>query len=373
MKVPFNKPFVTGKEQDYIGDVIACKKLSGNGKYTKLCQNWFKEKFNAKHCLLTTSCTDALEMSSILADIQPGDEVIIPTYTFVSAANAFVLRGAKIVFVDSLAEHPNLDHTLLEELITEKTKAIVVVHYAGIACDMDAIMAIANKYDLVVIEDAAQAIGAKYKNKYLGTIGHFGAYSFHATKNIHCGEGGLLLVNDDKHIRRSEIIWEKGTNRAAFVRGEVDKYSWVDVGSSFLPSELNAAFLWAQLEFFESIFEKRIEIWNSYFENLTKLNTPVLPNYSTNNGHIFYIVCENLKHRIDISSYLKAHSIQAYFHFLSLHSSPYMNGCTLGSFPNADRFESCLLRLPIYNSMTPEEVQFVAQKLLSYKPNTKLT
>lgn len=370
MKVPFNIPHITGQESKYITDVIASKKLSGNGKYTQLCHKWFKERFGLEHCLLTTSCTDALEMTSLLADIQPGDEVIIPTYTFVSAANAFVLRGAKIVFADSLPDHPNIDHTLIESLITTRTKAIVVVHYAGVACDMDAIMETATKHDLIVIEDAAQSIGVKYKDRFLGTIGHFGTFSFHATKNIQCGEGGLLIVNDDEYIKRSEIIWEKGTNRAAFIRGEVDKYTWVDVGSSFLPSELNAAFLWAQLENFDQIQHSRLAAWHYYQKELAEIKNislPNIPDYSTNNAHIFYIVCKDLDHRIKLSDHLKAKSIHAYFHFICLDKSA-MNPNKKESkhFQNATIFEDCLLRLPIYTDIRQAELDYVVESVSSF-------
>lgn len=370
MKVPFNIPHITGKESKYIADVIETKSLSGNGKYTQLCHNWFKEKIGVKHCLLTTSCTDALEMSSILADIMPGDEVIIPSYTFVSAANAFVLRGAKIVFADSLPDHPNIDHTLIESLITPLTKAIVVVHYAGVACDMDAIMDIANGHNLIVIEDAAQAIGVKYKDKFLGTIGHFGTFSFHATKNIQCGEGGLLIVNDDKYITRSEIIWEKGTNRAAFSRGEVDIYTWVDIGSSFLPSELNAAFLWGQLENYDQIQHSRLAAWLYYQEHLGNSHNftiPIIPDFSTNNAHIFYIVCTDLALRDALSGYLKERSIQAYFHFIRLDKSKInKNTSTESNFPNAQKFEQNLLRLPIFNDISKEQLIEVIMEVKSF-------
>jgi len=370
VKVPFNIPHNTGKELEYIDDVIMRKKLSGNGKYTKLCQQWLKEKFGIRHCLLTTSCTDALEMSGVLSEIGYEDEVIIPTYTFSSAANAFVLRGAKIVYADSQEQHPNIDHTKLESLITTRTKAIVVVHYAGVACEMDTIMEIAERHNLIVIEDAAQAIGVKYKDRYLGTIGHFGAYSFHATKNIQCGEGGLLCVNDDKYISRSEIIWEKGTNRAAFLRGEVDKYTWVDVGSSYLPSELTAAFLWGQLEQFDEIQSSRVNAWDRYFEKLSsiqEISLPFIPHYSTNNAHIFYIICKSLDERDMLSDYLKTKSIQAYFHFINLHSSP--NGkCEHQNqvFQNAVKYENNLLRLPIFNDMKDDSVDYVVSEISNY-------
>lgn len=368
MNIPFNIPYTTGKEIDYINDVVGSKRLSGNGKYTQMCHKWFRETFEFKHCLLTTSCTDALEMCSLLANIQLGDEVIIPSYTFVSAANAFVLRGANIVFADSLPDHPNIDHTQIESLISPKTKAIVVVHYAGIACDMDTIMDIAKRHNLIVIEDAAQSIGVKYKGRFLGSIGHLGAFSFHATKNIQCGEGGLLIVNDDRFIKRSEIIWEKGTNRAAFIRGEVDKYTWVDVGSSYLPSELNAAFLWAQLCAFEQIQKQRLKVWNYYFEQLSERSSiaiPILPDYTTNNGHIFYILCNDEYHRNSISVSLKQDSIQAYFHFICLHKSKLVkHDLDKSKLVNAMSFDDKLLRLPIYNSMDLTQAKYVIDKLL---------
>ena len=274
--INFNEPYCTGNEPKYIQDAINRGKLSGNGYYTKKCQHFLEEKLGVKKCLLTTSCTDALEMCAILLDIQPGDEVIMPSYTFVSTANAFVLRGAKIVFCDSRPDHPGMDESLIEGLLTEKTKAIVPVHYAGVACDMDKIMSIAKQHDLFVVEDAAQAIDSHYKGKPLGSIGHLAAFSFHETKNISSGEGGALIINDDRFLERSEIIWEKGTNRSAFWRGEVDKYGWVDIGSSFLPSEITAAFLWAQLESLEKIQEQRKSIWNAYNAVFLKIKNDLL-------------------------------------------------------------------------------------------------
>ena len=312
--IPFNKPFLTGKETDYITDAVVSGKISGNGKYTQLCQQFFENKFCIKKTLLTTSCTDALEMAAILIDIKEGDEVIMPSYTFVSTANAFVLRGAKIIFADSMPNHPNIDASKIESLITPKTKAIVPVHYAGVACDMDTIMNLAKKYNLFVIEDAAQAIDSYYTGKdgikkALGSIGHLAAFSFHETKNIIAGEGGMLAINDEQFTERAEIIWEKGTNRSAFFRGEVDKYGWVDIGSSFLPSEIIAAFLWAQLENLEDIQQKRKSHWEQYklqLENWSRTNEiqlPIIPEYATNNGHMFYIVLDpefNLSSHIGI-------------------------------------------------------------------------
>src|SRR5664280_1368019 len=303
MKIPFNKPYLTGEELYCIKDAVSRGKISGNGYYTQKCQEFFQLRYKFRKCLLTTSCTDALEMAAILCDIKPGDEVIIPSYTFVSTANAFVLRGAKIVFVNSRPDHPGIDEDKIEELITSRTKVIVPVHYAGVACDMDKIMALANKYNLFVVEDVAQAIDSFYKGKPLGSIGHFGCFSFHETKNIQCGEGGMLAINDHRFFRRSEIIWEKGTNRAEFFRGEVNKYGWIDIGSSFLPSELIAAFLWAQIENMDDIQVKRKKIWNTYYEYLKPLSAkgyftiPEIPLYATNNAHIFYMLCNSLEER----------------------------------------------------------------------------
>lgn len=293
-KIPFNKPYLTGDETKYIIEAVNSGGISGNGTFTKKCQKYFEDNYGFKKALLTTSCTDALEMCAILANIEPGDEVIIPSYTFVSTALAFVRQGAKIVFIDSMKDHPNMDADLLESFITKKTKVIVPVHYAGVACDMDKIMAIANKYNLIVIEDAAQAIDSYHKQKPLGSIGHMAAFSFHETKNINAGEGGLLAINDERFIKRAEIIWEKGTNRAEFFRGEVNKYGWVDTGSSFLPSEIIAAYLWAQLENLTSIQEKRKAVWQLYYDNLLEFSSknnitlPNIPDYATNNGHMFF-------------------------------------------------------------------------------------
>ncbi len=373
---PFNKPFLTGKETAYITDAVASGKISGNGKYTQLCQNYFQNNYGFKKCLLTTSCTDALEMAAILLDLQPGDEVIMPSYTFVSTANAFVLRGAKIVFVDSMELNPNMDASTIESLITPKTKAIVPVHYAGIACDMDAIMELAVKYNLFVVEDAAQAIDSYYTGKDglqkpLGSIGHLAAFSFHETKNIISGEGGMLVVNDPQFAQRAEIIWEKGTNRSAFFRGEVDKYGWVDVGSSFLPSEIVAAFLWAQLEHLEEIQNKRKSIWNQYWEGLKGLQEkgilklPFVPDYATNNAHMFYVVCKNLEQRTALIDGLKKENIHAVFHYLSLHKSPfYHQKHDSRDLPNTDFYSDTLVRLPMYYELSEQEVDRVIQSIL---------
>lgn len=366
--IPFNKPYLTGKETHYIYDAVNIGKLSGNGKYTNLCQDFFNARYGFKKCLLTSSCTDALEMSAILLNIQPGDEVIMPSYTFVSTANAFLLRGAKIVFADSKDNHPSIDEDKIEALITNKTKVIVPVHYAGVACNMEKIMNIANRYGLWVVEDAAQAIDGYYtfsngQKKALGSIGHLAAFSFHETKNIISGEGGLLAINDNSFLERAEIIWEKGTNRSAFFRGEVDKYGWVDIGSSYLPSELIAAFLWAQLENLEAIQNKRKQIWNLYFTSLKEwadkkqISLPFIPEYSTNNAHLFFLIFDTLKTRTDFLNFLKSHNIIATFHYLSLHSSPFYKKLYKGKeLVNSDKFADCLVRLPLFYELEANKV-----------------
>ena len=375
--IPFNKPYLTGKESHYIYDAVNTGKLSGNGKYTQKCQKWFEETYGFVKCLLTTSCTDALEMAAILLDIQPGDEVIMPSYTFVSTANAFVLRGAKLVFADSNKEHPGIDEASIEELITSKTKAIVLVHYAGVACDMDTIMEIANKSGLFVVEDSAQAIDSFYTGKdgikrALGSIGHFAAFSFHETKNIISGEGGMLAINDVQFVRRAEIIWEKGTNRSSFFRGEVDKYSWVDIGSSFLPSEVIAAFLWAQLENIKDIQKQRCSIWNTYYQELVawaeinKISMPFIPNYASNNAHMFYLIFRNEDQRSEILSILKRNNILAVFHYISLHCSPYFKEKHDGRrLSESDRYSDCLLRLPMYYDLKIDEIVKIVEVLKS--------
>ena len=366
MNIPFNKPHLTGKEAHYMYQAVAEGKLSGNGAFTKRCQQFFEERYGFKKCLLTTSCTDALEMAAILCDIQPGDEVIVPSYTFVSSALAFVRAGAKIIFADSMAENPNIDAEKIESLITSRTKAIVPVHYAGVACDMDRIMEIANKHNLIVVEDAAQAIDSYYKGRPLGSIGHLSAFSFHETKNIIAGEGGMLCINDERFIRRAEIIWEKGTNRAEFFRGEVNKYGWVDTGSSFLPSEVVAAFLWAQLEHLDEIQARRKHLWELYHSNLSSLALspnslialPGLPEYATNNAHMFYLVCNSLEERTALIKHLKDNGVLAVFHYLSLHSSPYYQEKHDGrELVECDRYADCLVRLPMYYDLKDEEVK----------------
>ncbi|MEY4836034.1 MAG: hypothetical protein RI980_2149 [Bacteroidota bacterium] len=373
--IPFNKPYFTGKETEYIKEAVASGRISGNGKYTKKCQQFFEEKYGFKKTLLTTSCTDALEMAAILINLKEGDEVIMPSYTFVSTANAFVLRGAKIVFADSLPNHPNMDCYTLEALITPKTKVIVPVHYAGVACDMDVIMELAKKHNLFVVEDAAQAIDSYYTGKDgikkpLGSIGHLAAFSFHETKNIISGEGGMLAINDEQFINRAEIIWEKGTNRSAFFRGEVDKYGWVDIGSSFLPSEIIAAFLWAQLENLEDIQKTRKSHWEQYnsllseWANHNKISLPEIPNYATNNAHMFFLVCKNLEQRTSLIQHLKENNILAVFHYISLHKSPfYKEKHDDRILPETDKFTDCLLRLPLFYELESDSVVSV---LLNY-------
>ena len=372
--IPFNKPYLTGKEMQYIEEAVKSGKISGNGFFTKKCQEFFEKEFGFKKTLLTTSCTDALEMAAILADIKEGDEVIVPSFTFVSTALAFVRQGADIVFADSYSDNPNIDADQIEALITEKTKAIVVVHYAGVACDMDKIMSIANKHGIIVIEDAAQAIDSYYiskdgTKKALGSIGHLSAFSFHETKNIISGEGGMLCINDDRFIQRAEIIWEKGTNRSQFFRGEVDKYSWVDTGSSFLPSEIISAFLWAQIENMRDIQDKRIKIWNRYYEGLSsfepvsikKPKLPLVPEYATNNAHMFYLVCDNVDDRTKFIQHLKDKGILSVFHYLSLHKSSYYEKYSTrkSGLPNSDIFSDCLVRLPLFYELTDEQVEYI--------------
>ncbi len=365
--VQFNKPFIVGKELEYIREAVDLGKLTGDGHFTRLCHRYFQERYGFAKCLLTTSCTDALEMSALLACISPGDEVIVPSYTFVSTANAFVLRGANIIFADSLPDQPNLDVSQLEALVTPRTKAIVPVHYAGVAVDMDPLLALAHKHQLLVVEDAAQAIESRYKGKPLGGLGHFAAFSFHETKNIISGEGGMLVVNDPSGTDRAEILWEKGTNRAAFFRGETDKYNWVDIGSSFLPSELTAAFLWAQLEHLEQIQAKRLAIWNTYFEGLRELEQqgrvalPRIPEYASNNAHMFYLVTESLEQRTALIEALKEAGYRAVFHYQALHESPfYRNRHDGRELPQAMRYSDCLLRLPMYYELDLDTVQRIA-------------
>ena len=371
MHIPFNKPFLSGKETLYIQQAVESGKISGDGAFTKKCHTFFESTFHFKKVLLTTSCTDALEMAAILINIKEGDEVIMPSFTFVSTANAFVLRGAKIIFADSRKDHPGIDEFAIEKLITPKTKAIVVVHYAGVACDMDIIMDLAKKHNLFVIEDAAQAIDSYYKNKPLGSIAHLSAFSFHETKNIISGEGGMLVINDEQFLERAEIIREKGTNRSKFFRGEVDKYNWVDVGSSYLPSDIIAAFLYAQLENLQKIQDKRKAIWNCYFENLSelkdKIQLPFIPDFATNNAHMFYLVCKNIEQRDALIAHLKSNDIHSVFHFLSLHKSPFYADKNDGTeLPLSDYYTDGLMRLPFFYELEIEQVQAISKVILSF-------
>ena len=361
--IPFNKPYLHGRELDYIAQAVASGKISGDGMFTKKCHTFFEEKFHIRKALLTTSCTDALEMAAILLNIKTGDEVILPAFTFVSTANAFVLRGAKLVFADSCPDSPNIDPDQIKALITPNTKAIVVVHYAGVACDMDRIMSIANEHRIAVVEDAAQAIDSYYKGQPLGSIGTLGAFSFHETKNIISGEGGLLAINRPDLTDRAEIIREKGTNRSSFFRGEVDKYGWVDIGSSFLPSDIIAAYLYAQLEALEQIQKRRKEIWSLYFEALNPLanqglfTLPNIPEWATSNAHMFYLECPSLAARTALLAHLKEHQILAVFHYLSLHTSPYFKTLHDGrDLPHSDRYTDCLIRLPFFYELSNDQI-----------------
>ncbi len=372
-KIPFNKPYITGQEIRYISEAIASSSLAGDGVFTKKCQAFFERHYGFNKCLLTTSCTDALEMAAILFDIQPGDEVIVPSFTFVSTANAFVLRGAKIVFADSEEYSPNIDASKIESLITPKTKAIVVVHYGGIACEMDEIMDIAQRHKLYVVEDAAQAIDSYYKGKPVGSIGHLAAFSFHETKNIVSGEGGLLVINDEQFFERAEIIREKGTNRGLFSRGEVDKYEWTDVGSSFLPSDMIAAFLWAQLEQLEQIQSQRHKVWHQYHQQLQPLadnkKIGLLPVAFTkqHNANLFCIITQTVEERTQLIAFLKHRHIASSFHYLSLHKSPfYARYHDNRVLSNADKFTERLLRLPFYSELTTEEVFHITESINAF-------
>ena len=377
--IHFNKPYLSGKEAHYMYQAVFNGKISGNGIFTRKCQDFFESTYGFKKCLLTTSCTDALEMCALLIRIEPGDEVIVPSYTFVSSALAFIRQGAKIVFADSYADHPNIDADKIESLITEKTKAIVPVHYAGVACNMDKIMDLAAKYNLFVVEDAAQAIDSYYTSpktgikSALGSIGHLAAFSFHETKNIISGEGGMLAVNDEQFSHRAEIIWEKGTNRAEFFRGEVNKYGWVDIGSSFLPSEIVSAFLWAQVESLDDIQQKRIMLWKTYNQELKELanngyfEIPDIPPYATNNAHMYYLVCRNLEERSALISYLLEDGILSVFHYLSLHSSIYYASKHDGrELPNCDNYSDCLIRLPMFYELTLKDVEKIARRIKDF-------
>jgi len=373
--IPFNKPSYTGNENKYILEAMRSDKISGDGYFGKKCQNWFEEKLNCKKALLTPSCTAALEMAAILIDIKPGDEVIMPSYTFVSTANTFVLRGAKIVFVDIRPDTMNIDENKIEAAITEKTKAVVPVHYAGVGCEMDKIMQIADKYNLFVIEDAAQGMMATYKNKPLGTIGHIGCYSFHETKNYTSGgEGGLLIVNDERFRERAEIIREKGTNRSQFFRGMVDKYSWVDIGSSYLMNDISAAYLWGQLEMAEEINNNRLKSWQIYYEGLKELENqgyielPTIPKECKHNAHMFYIKVKNLEIRTKLIKYLKEKEINAVFHYVPLHSS--LAGKKFGRFNGKEEWTTKeserLVRLPMYYGIKEEQIKRIVNEIFEF-------
>ena len=374
--IPFNKPYLSGNEIKYISDGIFVGDISGNGKFTKLCHSFFENKYNFKKCLLTNSCTSALEMAAILLDIKPGDEVIMPSYTFVSTPNAFVLRGAKIIFCDSKKEHPSIDEDLIEGLINNNTKAIVPVHYAGFSCDMEKIMSIAIKHDLFVVEDAAQAIDNNYISndgvlKPVGGIGHLSSFSFHESKNIISGEGGMLVINDERFINRAEIIWEKGTDRAAFWRGEVDKYLWRDIGSSFLPSELVAAFLYSQLENLDLIQKKRKVIWSNYLESFhvirDKVKLPSVPKHSLNNAHMFFLICKDSDQCFQLNKFLKNQNIYSAFHYHSLHSSPYYLDKHDGrNLINCDKYSECLIRLPIFYELNKNDQQKIIDSVIYF-------
>lgn len=372
--ISFNVPPCIGKEMPYIEEAIKLHKICGDGKFTKKCSKWIEETTGTVKALLTTSCTHATEMAAILLDIKPGDEVIMPSYTFVSTADAFVLRGAKVVFVDIRPDTMNIDETLIETAITAKTRAIVPVHYAGVSCEMDTIMDIARRHNLYVIEDAAQGVSSTYKGKALGTIGDYGCFSFHETKNYSMGEGGALLIRDAENILKAEIIREKGTNRSQFFRGEIDKYTWMEAGSSYLPSELNAAYLWAQLENVDEIYQNRMDTWALYYEMLTplaeegKIELPVVPEDCVHNAHMFYIKVKDLNERTELIGYLKQHEILAVFHYVPLHSAP--AGKKYGIFHGEDKYTTReserLLRLPMYYGIEKEKVEKVVQTIYEF-------
>ena len=372
--INFNLPPVIGTEGKYILDAIEGRKICGDGKYTKMCSEWFEESTKTSRALLTTSCTHALEMAALLLDIKPGDEVIMPSYTFVSTADAFVLRGAKVVFVDIRPDTMNIDESLIEDAITERTKAIVPVHYAGVACEMDKICELAAKYNLAIVEDAAQGVTAYYKGKTLGTIGDYGCYSFHETKNYSMGEGGALLIKDAENVLKAEIIREKGTNRSQFFRGQVDKYTWMEAGSSYLPSELNAAYLWAQLEDIQTIFDDRMNSWNLYYELLADLKEkgcielPHIPEGCEHNAHMFYIKAKDLEERTQLIKFLKERNIGTAFHYIPLHSAP--AGIKYGEFHGEDKYTTKeserLLRLPLYYGLKKEEVEYICEQVADF-------
>lgn len=368
--IPFNKPYLPLGSFRFMIQGALAGTIAGNGRYTKLCHAFFEKRFGFRRTLMTTSCSDALEMAALLCRIEPGDEVIMPAFTFMSTANAFLLRRAKVVFADTLPGFPNIDPDGIEPLITPRTRAIVVVHYSGVACDMDKIMELANRYNLMVVEDAAHAIDSFYKEKPLGSIGHFGTFSFHETKNIISGEGGLLIINRDEYLKRAEIIWEKGTNRAAFYRGEIDKYGWVDIGSSFLPSDAVSAFLYSQLRRFDRIQSRRKKIWHQYYQALQEaekkgcLKLPEIPDYATVNGNMFFITVASLKIRDELLEFLRSKGIHAVFHYLPLHSAPYFRDSHDGRpLPHTDRFSETIVRLPFFNTLGHKEITEVVDQV----------
>ncbi len=375
--IRFNVPPYTGKEMEYIKKAVENQKICGDGDFTHKCNEWLEQKTGIKKALLTTSCTHATEMAAILCDIKPGDEVIMPSYTFVSTADAFVLRGAKAVFVDVRPDTMNIDENLIEDAITDKTRAIAPVHYAGVSCDMDKIMDIAKRHNLLVVEDAAQGIMSEYKGKALGTFGDYGCFSFHETKNFSMGEGGAILIRDPENIERAEIIREKGTNRAKFFRGQIDKYTWVDAGSSYLPSELNAAYLYAQLELADQITADRMKTWNMYYEafeeleNAERIERPFIPADCKHNAHMFYLKCKNLEERTEFIDFLKKNEILAVFHYIPLHSAP--AGKSFGRFNGEDVYTTKeserLVRLPLYYGIKEEEVEYIIGKVKEFYKN----
>ncbi|MGZ6539732.1 MAG: dTDP-4-amino-4,6-dideoxygalactose transaminase [Bacteroidia bacterium] len=371
--IPFNKPYYSGNELSYISKALDSHVLSGDTEANKMCERLLEKKYSFNKICLTNSCTTALEISAVISNIEIGDEVILPSFTYVSTANAFALRGAKLVFADSKTLNPNIDEDKIEALISPKTKVIIVMHYAGIACNMEKIKAIAKKYNLFLIEDAAQCINSFYKDKALGSIGDLGCFSFHETKNIHCGEGGLLAVNNSDLFERVEIVRNKGTNRTAFMRGEVNSYEWVDLGFSSIPSAISSAFLYTQLQQIITVQEKRLLLWNKYFELLQKLKTegfidlPFIPDFATNNAHIFYIICRSEKERAALIEHLKQNNIQAVFHYQTLHNSKYYTSKHDGrELPNASRYDACLLRLPLYFDLSLNEVEFISEAIIYF-------
>ena len=373
MKIPFNKPWFTGREIQNITSAASFGHISGNGTYTQKCHDFFEQKYGFKKTFLTSSCTDALEMAAILMELKEGDEVIMPSYTFVSTTSPFILRGAKVVFADSLHDHPNIDLDHAESLINENTKVLMVMHYGGVAVDMDKAVELTKKYNLILLEDTAHAIDSYFKDKPLGSFGHFSTCSFHETKNISSGEGGLLAINDPSYIKRAEIVWEKGTNRSAFTRGEVSKYEWVDVGSSFMPSDMIAAFLYAQLKCINDIQKTRINIWNRYYNKLKDLakkdrfQLPELPEYATNNGHVFYLVTKTKSERDKLLDHLNDNSIQAVFHYLPLHLSPYYKAQYKGKeLKNVQKYSDRLIRLPLFYELKPEIVDYISEKVVEF-------